>query len=170
MTASLVRDGRVVASIEGWQDVRFPCDREAHRAYAFPDRHLLSTVHGDGRVSVREVWQGVATREFFAGIYLGAAERAAYAACPPRAQRSWLLKRIAIKDAVRARLADDGVTGIFPAELVVHDDERSVSGMYGRILPELTVSVTHSDDVAVATVDYADTSARTPEPATWSTT
>ena len=169
MTASLVRDGRVVASVEGWQDVRFPCDREAHRAYAFPDEHLLSTVHGDGRVSVREAWQGVATREFFAGIYLGTAERAAYAACPPRAQRSWLLKRIAIKDAVRARLADDGVTGVFPAELVVHDDESSVSGMYGRILPELTVSVTHSGDVAVATVDYADTSVRTPEPATWST-
>ncbi len=169
MTASLVRDGRVVASIGGWQDVRFPCDRDAHQAYAFPDQHLLSTVNEDGRTSVRERWQGVATREFFAGIYLGTAERAAYAACPPRAQRGWLLKRIAIKDAVRARLADDGVTGVYPAEIVVHDDEKSVSGMHGRILPELTVSVTHGGDVAVATVEPAGTSTRIPEPATRST-
>jgi 3-oxoacyl-(acyl-carrier-protein) synthase len=157
MAATLIRGNRVVASIEGWQDVRFPCDRDAHRAYAFPDAHFLSTVDENGLTSVRDRWTGVAARQFFAGVYLGSHERATFAACPPREQRGWLLKRIAIKDAVRARLAADGVTGVYPAEIVVHDDEKSVSGMYGRTVPKLAVSVSHSDDLAVAAAaDTAD--------------
>jgi hypothetical protein len=169
MTATLVRDGRVVASIEGWQDIRFSCDRAAHLAYAFPDRHFLSTVDEFGRTSVRDRWSGVAAREFFAGLYLSGAERAIFTACPPRAQRGWLLKRIAVKDAVRTRLAAEGVTGVYPAEIFVHEDEKSVSGVHGRILPELTIRVTHQDDVAVAEVGHAVTATRTPEPATRST-
>jgi len=152
MDATLFRAGRPVATIVGWQDIRFSCDGDMHRAYAHPEVHSLSAVDASGRAVVRDRWRSVAAREFFAGLYLGAAERAAFAACPPREQRGWLLRRIAIKDAVRARLAANGVTGVYPAEIFVHEDETTVSGLHGRILPEFGVGATLDGDVAVGLI------------------
>lgn len=146
MDAQLVREGRVLATIEGWRDVRFPCDRAAHRVYAFPDRHLLSERLDGGRVCATDRWPTVAAREIYAGIYLAAEERAEFAAVPPRRQRGWLLTRIAAKDAVRAKLGEP----IYPAEIRWHGDGR-VSGR-GRELPELAVAVELNGDTAIAHV------------------
>ncbi|MEU0793731.1 beta-ketoacyl synthase N-terminal-like domain-containing protein [Amycolatopsis sp. NPDC005961] len=144
MDAELVRDGRVLATIEGWRDVRFPCDRAAHRVYAFPDRHQLAERRDDGSAAVTDRWPTVAARDIYAGIYLSAEERAEFASVSPRAQRGWLLKRIAAKDAVRARLAEP----VYPAEIRVHDDGR-VSGR-GRALPDFAVTVELNGDTAIA--------------------
>ncbi len=142
--AELVRDGRVLARIEGWRDVRFPCDRAAHRVYAFPAEHLLGELRDDGSVAVTDRWPTVAARDIYAGIYLSASERAEFAAVPPRQQRGWLLRRIAVKDAVRARLGEP----VYPAEIRVHDDG-TVSGRH-RDLPDLAVSVELNGDTATA--------------------
>ncbi|MGW5718171.1 beta-ketoacyl synthase N-terminal-like domain-containing protein [Amycolatopsis sp. NPDC003865] len=144
MTAELVRDGRVLASVEGWRDVRFPCDRAAHRVYAFPAENLLAERRADGSVAVTDRWPTVAARDIYAGIYLSAEERAEFAAVPPRRQRGWLLERIAAKDAVRARLAEP----VYPAEIRVHADGR-VSGR-GRALPDFAVAVDLTGDTATA--------------------
>ncbi|MGW3958311.1 beta-ketoacyl synthase N-terminal-like domain-containing protein [Amycolatopsis sp. NPDC005003] len=144
MAAELVRDGRVLASIEGWQDVRFPCDRAAHRVYAFPAENLLAERREDGSVAVTDRWPTVAARDIYAGIYLSAAERAEFAAVPPRRQRGWLLERIAVKDAVRARLGEP----VYPAEIRVHDDG-TVSGRH-RDLPRFAVTVELTGDTATA--------------------
>ncbi|MEV6444127.1 type I polyketide synthase [Amycolatopsis sp. NPDC051716] len=144
MDAELVRDGRVLARIEGWRDVRFPCDRAAHRVYAFPAEHLLGELRDDGSVAVTDRWPTVAARDIYAGIYLSAAERAEFAAVPPRQQRGWLLRRIAVKDAVRARLGEP----VYPAEIRVHDDG-TVSGRH-RDLPRFAVSAELEGDTAIA--------------------
>jgi hypothetical protein len=154
MTAVLVRDGRTIARIDGWQDVRFPCNRDEHRAYAFPDRHMLSTVDENGVASVVDHWNSLAAREFYAGVYLSSIERAKLENCPPREQRGWLLRRIAIKDAVRARLAERGVTGVYPAEILVADDETSVSGLHNRRLDGLSVRTAQAGDIAVASAGW----------------
>ncbi|MDQ7805080.1 beta-ketoacyl synthase N-terminal-like domain-containing protein [Amycolatopsis sp. A133] len=144
MDAELVGDGDVLASIEGWRDVRFPCDRAAHRVYAFPAEHLLGELRDDGSVVVTDRWPTVAARDIYAGIYLSAEERAEFAAAPPRQQRGWLLKRMAVKDAVRARLGEP----LYPAEIRVHDDG-TVSGRH-RDLPRFAVSVELAGDTATA--------------------
>ncbi len=156
MTANLVRDGRVIARIDGWQDIRFPCDRREHRAYAFPDRHLLSTVDEDGLASVVDHWISPAAREFYAGVYLNSVERARWENCAPRERRGWLLRRIAIKDAVRVRIAEKGVTGVYPAEILVADHETAVSGLHGRVLAGLAVRVVQAGEVAVALACWDD--------------
>ncbi|GHG32880.1 MULTISPECIES: beta-ketoacyl synthase N-terminal-like domain-containing protein [Amycolatopsis] len=144
MDAELVLDGRVLASIEGWRDVRFPCDRAAHRVYAFPAEHLLGERRDDGSVAVTDRWATVAARDIYAGIYLSASERAEFAAVPPRQQRGWLLTRIAVKDAVRARLGEP----VYPAEIRVHDDG-TVSGRH-RDLPHFAVTAELDGDTAIA--------------------
>jgi hypothetical protein len=144
MDAELVRDGRVLATVEGWRDVRFPCDRAAHRVYAFPAENLLAERRDDGSVAVTDRWPTVAARDIYAGIYLSASERAEFAAVPPRQQRGWLLNRIAVKDAVRARLGEP----VYPAEIRVHADG-TVSGRH-RDLPRFAVAVELTGDTATA--------------------
>ncbi|WP_410661670.1 beta-ketoacyl synthase N-terminal-like domain-containing protein [Amycolatopsis sp. lyj-112] len=158
MDAELVRDGVVLARIEQWRDIRFPCDRAAHRVYAFPDRYRLSEDHEGSWTVVTDRWPSPAARDIYAGVYLGSEERAEFAACEPRRQRGWLLERIAIKDAVRARLAADGVRAVYPAEIRVSADGTSVSGRHGRILPPLAVAVAvaKTGDLAVALVRDAN--------------
>ncbi|OXM44658.1 polyketide synthase, partial [Amycolatopsis thailandensis] len=153
MDAELVRDGVVLARIEQWRDIRFPCDRPAHRVYAFPDRHRLAEDHHGGWTVVTDRWPSPAARDIYAGIYLGAEERAEFAACAPRRQRGWLLERIAIKDAVRAKL---GLDGVYPAELRVSADGTRVTGVHGRTLRPLAVAVASAGEVAVALVREAD--------------
>jgi phosphopantetheinyl transferase len=89
--------------------------------------------------------------------YLSAIERAEYAARSPRAQGQWLLGRIAVKDAVRHLLRDNGsVTGPFyPAEIRVSNEESGrprVTGLHGTRLPPLEVSLAHSGEVGVALI------------------
>jgi hypothetical protein len=146
MDAELVHKGRIWAEITRWRDIRFPCDRPAHRVYAFPDRHHLAEEQEGGWSLVTDRWPSVAARDIYAGVYLNADERAEFAACAPRRQRGWLLERIAIKDAVRARLGEP----VYPAEIHVRDGK--VSGRHGRTLPDLEVAVAQVDDLAVALV------------------
>ena len=152
MDAEVVHEGRVLIRIEHWQDARFPCNLAEHQVHRFPDRELLSTLLDDGRVSVTDRWPSLATRDLYAGVYLNGTERQSYDACPPPEQRAWLLGRIAVKDAVRVRLAADGIDGIYPAEIHVNDDGRTVSGRHGRQLPPLAVAVDHHGRTATALV------------------
>ncbi|MGW5706698.1 beta-ketoacyl synthase N-terminal-like domain-containing protein [Amycolatopsis japonica] len=149
MDAELVLDGAVLARIEQWRDIRFPCDRPAHRVYAFPDRHRLSEDHHGGWTVVTDRWPSPAARDIYAGVYLGTEERAEFTACAPRRQRGWLLERIAIKDAVRAKL---GLDGVYPAELRVSADGTRVTGLHGLVVPPLAVAVASAGEVAVALV------------------
>lgn len=153
--AQLVRDGRVWAEFHGWADRRFDSDADTRAASRFPERNTLSRPRPGGWVAVRESWPDLASRELIMRNNLGSGERAAYDRHPPRGRRSWLLGRIAAKDAVRRWLWDQGEGDIFPAELVVGNEPGGapvVTGVHGRVVPPLSLSLAHTGDVAVALV------------------
>jgi phosphopantetheinyl transferase len=86
---------------------------------------------------------------------LGGIERKQYDRHPPRGKRQWLLGRIAVKDAVRRWLWDSGAGDIYPAEIQVHNDKSGrpyLTGVHGRKLPELAVSIAHRAETGVAIV------------------
>lgn len=153
--AELTAGGRVWARITGWQDRRFDNDPTTRPVERFPDRHTLSLVRPGGWALVHERWPDLASRELIMRNSLGGAERAAYAERPPRGRRQWLLGRIAVKDAVRQWLWHRGEGPVFPAELHVHNDEWGrpyVTGVHGRTLPPLDVSLAHRAEAGVAIV------------------
>ncbi|MEU8692013.1 beta-ketoacyl synthase N-terminal-like domain-containing protein [Streptomyces sp. NPDC048665] len=153
--AELTADGRVWAVVTGWQDRRFDNDPTTRPVERFPERHTLSTARPGGWVLVHERWPDLASRELIMRNSLGTAERAAYAARPPRGRRQWLLGRIAAKDAVRQWLWQHGEGPVFPAELLVRNDELGrpyVTGVHGRTLPPLDVSLAHRGEAGVAIV------------------
>jgi acyl transferase domain-containing protein/phosphopantetheinyl transferase (holo-ACP synthase) len=163
----LTARGVVWAELTGWLDRRFSNDPHTRRVERFPDRHTLAEPRPGGWWLLRDRWPDLASRELIMRRALGGAERAEYERHPPRGRRQWLLGRIAAKDAVRQWLWDHGEGPVFPAEIRVHNDEHGrphVSGMHGRTLPDLDVSLAHRADVAVAIVRPRQGRASTPGP------
>jgi phosphopantetheinyl transferase len=89
--------------------------------------------------------------------YLNESERAQHELVGPRAKRSWLLGRMAIKDAVRQYIwqRDASSSGsrapIFPVEIEVGNTASGQPFVTSRF-GDLRVSVAHKDDIAVAIV------------------
>jgi len=144
----LVRRGRVWAEFDGWADRRFDSDPNIRANDRAPGRHTLSTVEDGGWTRVHERWPDLATRELIMRNQLGSGEREQYDRQSPRAKRQWLLGRIAAKDAVRRWLWDHGESEVFPAELLLRDND--IVGVHGRKAPELTVSFAHHAELGVA--------------------
>ncbi|MER6414083.1 beta-ketoacyl synthase N-terminal-like domain-containing protein [Streptomyces humidus] len=147
--------GTVWAELYGWQDRRFDNDPQTRPVERFPERHTLSETRPGGWLLLHERWPDLASRELIMRNSLGGAERAEYAGHAPRGRRQWLLGRIAVKDAVRRWLWDQGEGPVFPAELRVRNDDAGrpyVTGVHGRELPALDVSLAHCAEAAVAIV------------------
>ncbi|RDG40079.1 type I polyketide synthase [Streptomyces corynorhini] len=168
----LVHEGRVWAECTGWTDRRFDTDPGIRLMDRFPGRNTLSEARPGGWSVVHERWPDLATRDLIMRNVLGGAERDQYADRPPTRRRRHLLGRIAAKDAVRRLLWAEGAGDIYPAEIAVHNDAAGrpvVTGVHGRdIGPELTVSLAHSAEAAVALarrgpcgIDLEEVTART---------
>ena len=151
----LTVDGAVWAQITGWQDRRFDNDPTTQPYGRFPERNTLSQARSDGWSLLHERWPDLASRELIMRNSLSGEERAEYAGYAPRGRRQWLLGRIAVKDAVRRWLWDHGEGPVFPAEIRVRNDASGrpyVTGLHGRTLPPLDVSLAHRAEAGVAIV------------------
>ncbi|MFF4015708.1 beta-ketoacyl synthase N-terminal-like domain-containing protein [Streptomyces sp. NPDC001843] len=147
--------GRVWARLTGWQDRRFDNDPQTRPVERFPERNTLSEPRPGGWSLLHERWPDLASRELIMRNSLGGPERTRYAEHAPRGRRQWLLGRIAVKDAVRRWLWEQGEGPVFPAEIQVHNDDLGrpyVTGVHGRTLPPLDVSLAHRAEAGVAIV------------------
>ncbi|MGP4007875.1 beta-ketoacyl synthase N-terminal-like domain-containing protein [Streptomyces sp. 4N124] len=151
----LTVDGEVWAELTGWQDRRFDNDPQTRPVERFPERNTLSEARPDGWVLLHERWPDLASRDLIMRNSLSSVERSEYEAHAPRGRRQWLLGRIAAKDAVRRWLWDHGEGPVFPAEIRVLNDDSGrpyVTGMHGRSLPPLDLSLAHRAEAGVAIV------------------
>jgi hypothetical protein len=123
----LLHEGGVFARITKWVDRRFDSDAPLWTSLRDPEQLLVASPVGEDFVAVEERWGDSASRWLMSGRYLGANERATYESLNPRDQRTWLLGRIAAKDAVRHRLWAAGHGSLFPAEVpLVDQGDRAV--------------------------------------------
>ncbi len=134
--AELTVNGVLWCRITGWTTRRFTTDDRIWQVKLRPGTEMLSVVDGEW-VRVRENWADSATRDLIMRRYLNAAERLHYGGLDVPAQRDWLLRVIAVKDAVRTWLWDRGAGPVYPAELTVDADVR-VRGAFA--VPRLDVT------------------------------
>ncbi|MDX8051110.1 beta-ketoacyl synthase N-terminal-like domain-containing protein [Lentzea sp. BCCO 10_0798] len=134
--AELTVNGALWCRITGWTTRRFTTDDRIWQVKLKPGTEMLSTQDGD-RVLVVENWADSATRDLIMRRYLNSAERHHYGDLDVPAQRDWLLRVIAVKDAVRSWLWDRGAGPIYPAELSVTADGR-VRGAFAVPRVEVT--------------------------------
>ncbi|WP_431936131.1 beta-ketoacyl synthase N-terminal-like domain-containing protein [Micromonospora sp. RP3T] len=145
--------GRVWSEIEGAVDRRFDSHPQARVAERFPERHPMSLLQAEGWTMAFDCWTDLVTRGMAARGILGGAGYAEYERRPAKTRKQWMLGRIAAKDAVRARLWEDGHTDIYPIELTVGNDPDGrpwVRGRPGRDLGDCDVSLAHCAEIGVA--------------------
>lgn len=134
--AELTVDGVLWCRITGWTTRRFTTDDRIWQVKLKPGTELLSTQDGEW-LRVTENWSDSATRDLIMRRYLNSAERHHYGDLDVPAQRDWLLRVIAVKDAVRSWLWARGAGPVYPAELSVTADGR-VRGAFAVPRVEVT--------------------------------
>ncbi|GFE06586.1 hypothetical protein Scani_28540 [Streptomyces caniferus] len=143
-------DGRVWARLEGWTYRRFGADERVWPMKFTPEVCGIGEPRPGGWCLARRRWTDPASQELVMRRYLGAAERARYERCAPRARTAWLLGRIAAKDAVRELLWESGAGPLFPAEVSVGNDDHGRPRPEGPLAAGLHLSLAHKNHVAVA--------------------
>ncbi|MFI0710249.1 beta-ketoacyl synthase N-terminal-like domain-containing protein [Streptomyces inhibens] len=143
-------DGRVWARLEGWTYRRFGADERVWPMKFTPEVCGIGEPRPGGWCLARRRWSDPASQELVMRRYLGAAERAHYAQCPPRARAAWLLGRIAAKDAVRELLWESGAGPVFPAEVPLGNDGHGRPRLKGPLADGIHLSLAHKDRIAVA--------------------
>ncbi|MFE1172374.1 beta-ketoacyl synthase N-terminal-like domain-containing protein [Streptomyces sp. NPDC058773] len=143
-------DGRVWARLEGWTYRRFGADERVWPMKFTPEVCGIGEPRPGGWCLARRRWSDPASQELVMRRYLGAAERARYERCAPRARAAWLLGRIAAKDAVRELLWESGAGPVFPAEIPVGTDRHGRPCPQGPLAHGLHLSLGYHDRIAVA--------------------
>lgn len=149
----LCLDGQVWAQLDGCVDRRFDSHPTARPAERFPERHPMSVRQPEGWTMVFDCWTDLVTRGMAARGILGTRGYADYERQPPRTRKQWLLGRIAVKDAVRFQLWDDGHTDVYPIELTVTNEPNGrprVRPRPGRGFRDCDVSLAHTAEIGVA--------------------
>ncbi|MFI1496492.1 beta-ketoacyl synthase N-terminal-like domain-containing protein [Streptomyces platensis] len=143
-------DGRVWARLEGWTYRRFGADERVWPMKFTPEVCGIGEPRPGGWCLARRRWSDPASQELVMRRYLGAAERARYEGCAPRARAPWLLGRIAAKDAVRELLWESGAGPVFPAEIQIGTDGHGRPRPEGPLARGLHLTLAHKDRLAVA--------------------
>ncbi|WP_328548678.1 polyketide synthase [Streptomyces platensis] len=143
-------DGRVWARLEGWTYRRFGADERVWPMKFTPEVCGIGEPRPGGWCLARRRWSDPASQELVMRRYLGAAERARYDGCAPRARAPWLLGRIAAKDAVRELLWESGAGPVFPAEIRIGTDGHGRPRAEGPLAHGLPLTLAHKDRLAVA--------------------
>ncbi len=147
----LTVDGVVWCRIEGWEDRRFQSDDRLFTLLRKPHDRTLAEPQPGGWVLVREGWPDSASRDVVMRRFLGLDERADYDARNPNVQRTWLLGRIAAKDAVRDLLWRSGSEArIFPVEVTVTNDAEGAPHVTAPDGSDVRVSIAHTAGLGVA--------------------
>jgi acyl transferase domain-containing protein/phosphopantetheinyl transferase len=146
----LWREGRVWARIAGWEDKRFDSDGVVWPVLIWPEHSALTKLSAGGCEIAVERWRSSASRELMMRRYLGESERAEYGRHNPRAQRLFLLGRVAATDAVRRIMWEAGETDIWPVEVEISNEPsgRPVARVRGR--DDIRVSIAHTPWMGVA--------------------
>ncbi|WP_165436419.1 type I polyketide synthase [Amycolatopsis suaedae] len=142
--AELRVDGRLWCRLDGWTTRRFTTDERIWRVKLDAGHSTLGEPQPGGVMKVTERWADSATRDLMMRRYFTAAERAAYARLDLRAQRQWLVRAVAAKDAVRQWLWEHGAGAVFPAEITVSETDGTLR--VGGALRTPPVTVAHCAD------------------------
>ncbi|VUD47114.1 Narbonolide/10-deoxymethynolide synthase PikA2, modules 3 and 4 [Thalassocella blandensis] len=141
--------------IEGWETRRFTMDKDFMVNSFSVQKRLVSQSWPQGFVMFLDNYEKANTRDYMVKCMLTIEERREYESLPPRRKRQWLAGRIAAKDAIRHTIWQrDGVSELFPKELIIESDEfgkpiakSNISETYKN---HLQISIAHKDKIAVA--------------------
>ncbi|UII24743.1 4'-phosphopantetheinyl transferase superfamily protein [Fulvivirga maritima] len=146
------RNGKTWATINGWTNRRLGFDRKLWGTSRHVLDHPLSEQLPEGIFIFKDIYRRSTAWDFINKRYLNKPEKDYMESLPLPRRKKWLMGRVVIKDAVKAKLDDQRDSALYPCEIRVQKDQYgkpTISGEHTKLEP-INVSLAHKDKIAVA--------------------
>ncbi|WP_286857991.1 MULTISPECIES: beta-ketoacyl synthase N-terminal-like domain-containing protein [Sphingobacterium] len=152
---TLQRNGKVWCAIRGWQNRRLEIDEALWNVSMSPLHNRLSTEIAPAVFFFHQAYTRVASWDFILKRYFNQTEKQHYQQLLPNRRKSWMVSRVAVKDAVRQLLNRQKNHPCYPITFEIRSDEVGKPYLLGDMTNDIHISLAHKgkDAVAIARKD-----------------
>lgn len=151
------RADRVWAIVSGWQNRRLEIDEALWSVSMSPLHNRLSEEIAPGVMLFHHAYSRVVSWDFILKRYFNQAEKKYYQELLPNKRKTWMISRVAVKDAVRHLLRKERQQSCYPITFEIKADELHKPYPSGGLADGIHISIAHkgTDAVAIARSDKA---------------
>ncbi|MBK1897219.1 type I polyketide synthase [Chryseobacterium paridis] len=146
----LKRDGKVWCAITGWQNRRLEIDAALWSVSMSPLHNRLSEEIAPEVFFFHQAYTRVASWDFILKRYFNQTEKQYQQQLLPNKKKSWMVSRVAVKDAVRNLLRQKKDHACFPITFEIGSNDVGKPYLIGDITKDIHVSLAHKGKEAVA--------------------
>ncbi|NTE01282.1 4'-phosphopantetheinyl transferase superfamily protein [Agrobacterium tumefaciens] len=158
-TADIVmkKDGKTWLIISGWQNRRLEIDEPLWNVSMSPLRNRLSEEIAPGVFLFGNAYSRVVSWDFILKRYFNQTEKKHHNSLLPNKRKTWMISRVAAKDAVRNLLNTQKQQPCYPITFEIYSDEFRKPYVKGSLTEGIQISIAHkgTDAVGIARFDQA---------------
>lgn len=158
-TADIVmkRDGITWLIISGWQNRRLEIDEPLWNVSMSPLHNRLSEEVAPGVFLFGNAYSRVVSWDFILKRYFNQTEKKHHNNLLPNKRRTWMISRVAAKDAVRNLLNTQKNQACYPITFEIYSDEHRKPYVKGGLSDNINISIAHkgTDAVGIARFNEA---------------
>lgn len=156
-TADIVmkRDGKIWLIITGWQNRRLEIDEPLWNVSMSPLHNRLSAEIAPGVFLFGNAYARVVSWDFILKRYFNQTEKKYHNELLPNKRKTWMISRVAAKDAVRNLLNIQKQEACYPITFEIYSDELRKPFVKGGLTAGIHISIAHkgTDAVGIARFD-----------------
>ncbi|WP_443945527.1 beta-ketoacyl synthase N-terminal-like domain-containing protein [Pedobacter sp. AW1-32] len=155
-TADIImkRDGKLWAILSGWQNRRLEIDEPLWNVSMSPLHNRLSTEVAPGIFMFSNAYSRVVSWDFILKRYFNQTEKQHHQNLLPNKRRTWMISRVAAKDAIRHLLNTQKQQACYPITFEIYSDEYRKPYVKGGLTEGIQLSIAHKGTDAVATAKF----------------
>ncbi|TCO24969.1 acyl transferase domain-containing protein [Pedobacter psychrotolerans] len=158
-TADIVmkKAGQIWLIISGWQNRRLEIDEPLWNVSMSPLRNRLSEEIAPGVFLFGNAYSRVVSWDFILKRYFNQTEKKHHNSLLPNKRKTWMISRVAAKDAVRNLLNTQKQQACYPITFEIYSDEFRKPYVKGGLTEGIQISIAHkgTDAVGIARFDQA---------------
>lgn len=150
-TADIVmkKAGKIWLIISGWQNRRLEIDEPLWNVSMSPLHNRLSAEISPGIFLFGNAYSRVVSWDFILKRYFNQTEKKHHNELLPNKKKTWMISRVAVKDAVRNLLNTEKKEACYPITFEVFSDEFRKPHVKGGLTDGIHISIAHKDTDAV---------------------
>jgi len=145
----LKRDGKVWCMISGWQNRRLEIDAALWNVSMSPLHNRLSEEIAPEVFFFHQAYSRVASWDFILKRYFNQTEKQHHQTLLPNKRKSWMVSRVAVKDAVRNLLKKEKNHPCYPITFEIGKDDVGKPYLIGDSTENIHISLAHKGKDAV---------------------
>jgi 3-oxoacyl-(acyl-carrier-protein) synthase/phosphopantetheinyl transferase/malonyl CoA-acyl carrier protein transacylase len=149
------RHGKVWAIVSGWQNRRLEIDEPLWNVSMSPLHNRLSEEIVPGIFMFHHAYSRVVSWDFILKRYFNQDEKKHYHSLLPNKRKTWIVSRVAVKDAVRNLLSIAKQQACYPIAFEIRTNELGKPLPHGSLTEGIHISIAHkgTDAVGIAQFD-----------------